>query len=255
MWKKRKQWQTDFIHSGSKITAVSGCSHDIRRHLVLGRKPMANLDSILKSRDIILLKKVCLVKAIIYPVAMYKCESWTILNHIWWPFGWAPKNWCFWTVVLEKTPESPLDSKEIKPANPKRNQLRILIGRTDAVAEAPILCPPDVKCQLTGKDPWYWQTLRVGGERGNKGWDGWMVSLTQWTWVWANSGKQWRTRKPGMLQSMRSQRVIHDWASEQHNMLFLKHVKHKKINHNWNMFTFLDVIFWQILYYAVILFP
>ena len=74
---------TDFLSLGSKITAVSGCSHDIRRHLVLGRKPMANLDSILKSRDIILLKKVCLVKAIIYPVAMYKCESWTILNHIW----------------------------------------------------------------------------------------------------------------------------------------------------------------------------
>ena len=108
---------------------------------------------------------------------------------------WVPKNWYFWIVVLEKTLESPLDSKEIKPVNSKGNQPWILIGRTDAEAEAPILWPPDAKSQLTGKDPtrwkrpWCWGRLRSGGERDNRGWDGWMASLTQWNRVWANFGR------------------------------------------------------------------
>jgi len=126
--------------------------------------------------------------------------------------GWALKNSCFWTVALGKTLESPLDSK-IKPVNPKGNQSWIFIGRTDAEAEAPIFWPPDAKSQLIGKD-WCWRRLRAGGE-GNREWDGWMASSTQWTWVWANSGRQWRTGKPGMLQSMGLQTVQHEWATEQ----------------------------------------
>ena len=99
--------------------------------------------------------------------------------------GWVPKNWCFLTVVLEKTLDSPLDSKEIKPVNPKGNQPWIFIGRTDAEVEAPILWPPDAKTWLTGKDP---DAGKDWGKRrrGNR-WGGWMASLTQWTWIWANS--------------------------------------------------------------------
>ena len=107
--------------------------------------------------------------------------------------GWVPKDWCFWIVVLDKTPESPLNCKEVKPVNSKGSQSWIFIGRTDA--EAPILWSPDAKSWLIGKDlthwkrPWCWERLRAKREGDNKGWDGWMVSLTQWIWVWANSGK------------------------------------------------------------------
>ena len=106
--------------------------------------------------------------------------------------SWAPKNWCFWTVVLEKTLESPLDCK-INPVNPKGNQPWIFIGRIDAEAEAPILWPPDAKSQLHWKRPWYWERLKAGGEAANRGWDGWIASPTQWTWIWANSERWWRT--------------------------------------------------------------
>jgi len=126
--------------------------------------------------------------------------------------GWVPKNWCFWTVVLEKTLESPLDCKEIKPAHPKGNQSWIFIGRTDAEAEAPILWPPDAKIWLIRKD-WCWEKLKAGGEVDDRGRDSLMASSIQWTWVWASSGSWWRTGKPGVLQSMGSQRVIHDWAT------------------------------------------
>jgi len=119
----------------------------------------------------------------------------------------------FWTVVFEKTLESPLDCKEIQPAHPKGNQSWILIGRTDAEAETPILWPPDVKNWLVGKD-WCWERLKAGGWGDNKGWDGWMASLSQWTRVWINSGSWWWTGRPGILQSMVSQRAGLDWATE-----------------------------------------
>ena len=196
----------DFIFLGSKITADSHCSHEIKRRLLLGRKTMTNLESILKSRDITLPTNVCIVKTMVFSS-----------SHIWmWELdhkeGWVPKNWCFWTVVLEDSWES-LDSKETRPVNPKGSQLWIFIGRTDADAEAPILWPPDAKSQLTGKDC-YWQRLRAG-EGDDRGWDGWMASQTQWTWVWANSRRQWRTGKPGVLQSMRlqSQTRLSNWTA------------------------------------------
>ena len=136
---------TDFTFLGSIITADVDCSHEIKRHLLLGRKTMTNLDSILKSRDITLLTKLCLVKAIVFSS-----------SHVWmWELdhkeSLAPKNWWFWTVVLEKTLESPLDCKEIKAVNPKGNQSWLFIGRTDA--EAPVLWPPDAKRRLIVKDP------------------------------------------------------------------------------------------------------
>ena len=103
--------------------------------------------------------------------------------------GWVPEDWYFWTVVLEKTLESPLDCKEIKPVNPKGNRPWIFIGRTVAEAEAPILWPPDAKSRLIRKDPWCWERLKAAGEWDDRGWDGWMASLTQWTWVWTGSGR------------------------------------------------------------------
>ena len=124
--------------------------------------------------------------------------------------GWVLKNWCFQTVVLEKTLESPLDCKEIQPVHPNGNQPWIFMRRTDAKAETPILWLPDTESWL--KD--------LGQkEKRVTGWDGCMVSLTQWTWVWANSGRQWRTGKPGVLQSMGSQRIRHDWGTEQWHVL------------------------------------
>ena len=127
--------------------------------------------------------------------------------------SWALKNWCFWTVVLEKTLESPLDWKKIQPVHPKGNQSWIFIGRTDAEAETLILLPPDVKSWFIWKDrdagkDWKWE------EKGTTGWDGWMSSPTQRTWVWVNSGCWWWTGRTGVLRSMGSQRATHDWATE-----------------------------------------
>ena len=112
--------------------------------------------------------------------------------------GRMPKNWCLWTVVLEKTPESPLKSKEIKPVNLKGDQPWILTGRTDA--ETPVILVIWCKQKTHWKSPWCWERLRAGGEGDLRGWDGWMASPKQWTW--ANFGKWWGAGRPGMLQSM-----------------------------------------------------
>ena len=127
--------------------------------------------------------------------------------------SWAPKNWCFWTVVLEKTLESPLDCKEIKPVYFKGNQSWILIGRTDAEVETTIFWPPDEKESTHWKRPWCWERMKARGEGDHRGWDGWMASLTRWTWVWVSSRIWWWTGKPGMLQSTGSQIVGHDWLN------------------------------------------
>ena len=136
---------TDFSFLGSKITADGNCRHEIKRCLLLARQVMTNLDSILKSRDVTLPTKVHLVKAMFFSS-----------SHVWmWELdykeSWALKKWCFWTMVLEKTLESPLDCKEIKLVHPKGNQSWIFIGRTDTEAEVPILRPPDVKSDSLGK--------------------------------------------------------------------------------------------------------
>ena len=165
---------TDFIFLQSKITADSDCSYEIKRCWLIWRKVMTNISSVLKSRGITLLTKVFIVKAIVFPKVMYRSESWTDQKE-----GWKPKNCGFWFVMLEKSLESSLESKEIKLVNPKGNQHWVFVGKTDA--EASILWPHDAK--LTHwKRPWYWERLRAGGEGGDRGWDGWIASLTQWTW-------------------------------------------------------------------------
>ena len=135
---------TDLVFLGFRITADGDCSHEIKRCLLLGRKAMTTLDSVLKSREITLPTEFCLAY----------CSN----SHVWmWELdhkeSWALKNWCFRTVVLEKTLESPLDCKEVQPIHPKGNQSWIFIGKTDAEAETPILWPPNSKNRLTEKDP------------------------------------------------------------------------------------------------------
>ena len=144
---KTMETVTDFIFFGSKSTEAGDCRHEIKRCLLLGRKAMTNLDSVLKSRDITLPEKCPSSQS-------YGFSS----SHVWvWNLdhkeGWMPKNSCFWAVALEKTLESPLVCKEIKSVNPKWNQPWIFIRWTDAEAEAPMLWSPDVRSQLTGKDP------------------------------------------------------------------------------------------------------
>ena len=127
--------------------------------------------------------------------------------------SWVPNNWWFWTVVLEKTLESPLNCKKIQPVHPKGDQAWVFIGRTDIEVETPILWPPDEKSWLIWKDPDAgkdWRREKGMTQDEMVGWH----SLSQWTWVWVNSGSWWWTGRPGVLQSMWLQKVGHDWATE-----------------------------------------
>ena len=151
--------------------------------------------------------KVCLVKAMVFPS-----------SHVWmWQLdykeSWALKNWCFWTVVFEKTPESLLDCKEIQPVHPKGNQSWILFRRTGAEALNSNTLAMWCEELTQRKRPWCWERLKAGGEGDNWGWDGWMASLTLCSWVWVSSGSWWWTGKPGVLQSWGCS-VGHDWATE-----------------------------------------
>ena len=205
MGKQWKQWQTLFF--GLQNHCRWWCSHEIKRCLLLGRKAMTNLDSILKKQR--------------HHFALKGPSSQSYVfssSHVWmWELdykeSWVLKNWCFWIVVLEKTLESPLDCKEIQPVNSKGDQSWIFIGRTDGEAET-VTFATWGKELTHWKRPWYLERLKVGGEGADREWDGCMASTTQWTWVWVNSGSWWSTGRPGVLQSMGSQRVGHDWATE-----------------------------------------
>ena len=196
----------DFIFLGSKITADSDCSHEIKRCLFLG-KAMTNLDSILKSRDITLPTKVHLAKAMVFPVVVYECESWTIkkaecqrIN----PF----ELWC-WRRLLRV----PWTARRSNQSVLKESVLNIhwkdwcWNWNSNTLAT---WCE-----ELTHwKRPWCWEILEARGKGDDSVWDGWMASPTQWTWIWVGSWNWWWRGKPGMLQSMGSQRVWHDWATE-----------------------------------------
>ena len=139
-------------------------------------------------------------------------------SHVWmWELdykeSWVPKNWCFWTVVLEKTLESPLDCKEIQPVNPKGNQPLNIHWKDWCWSWSSNTLANQCKELTPWKIPWCWERLKAGGEGDDRGWDDWVASLTRWTWVWASSRSWWWTEKPGVLQSMGSQRVWHDWAT------------------------------------------
>ena len=198
-------WET--ILGGSKITADGDCSHEIKRRLLLGRKVMTNLDSIFKSRDISLPTKVRLVKAMVFPVVMYGWESWTMKKAECRRLD-AFELWCWrrllrvpWTarrsnqsILKEISPRCSLEGLMLKL---KVQYFGHLMRRVDSLEK----------------------TLMLGEIRGrrrgdDRGWDGWMASPTQWTWVWVNSGSWWWTGRPGVLWFMGSQRVGHDWATE-----------------------------------------
>ena len=204
---KRVETVSDFIFWGSKITADGDCSHEIKRHLLLERKVMTNLDSIFKSRDIILPTKVCLVKAMVFPVVMYGCESWTIKKaehqridgfELWCWRGllrvpWTAR-WSIQSILKEISPEYSLEGLMLKL---KLQYFGHLMRRTDSFEKTLI-----------------WEWLKARGEGEDRGWDGWMTSPTQWAWVWVNSRSWWWTGRPGVLQSMGSQGVGHHWATE-----------------------------------------
>ena len=189
---------TDFILGGSKITADGDCSHEIKRLFFLGRKVMTNLNNILKSKDITLSTTVCLVKAMVFPVVMYGCESWTIKKAKHQRID-AFELWC-WRRLLRV------------PWTAGRSNQSILKD-TDVEVETPILWPPAAKNWLHLKRPWCWERLKAEGEGNDRGWDGWMASPTLWTWVWVNSGSWWWTGRLGMLQSMASQLVTTKWLN------------------------------------------
>ena len=186
----------DFIFLGSKITTDSDCSHEIKICLLHGRKAMTNLDSVLRIRDIILLTKVCIVQAMVFPVVMYGRESWTIKKAECWRMN-AFELWC-WRRLL-RVPWTARRSKQsiLKEINPEHSLEGLMLKH------APILWPSDVKSRLFGKH-WCWWKLSAG-EGDDRGWDGWVGSLTWWTWVWVSFRSWWWTEKPGVLQSMGSQ--------------------------------------------------
>ena len=209
-------WQTDretmrtvrnFIFWGSKFIADGDCSHEIKRHLLLGSNAMINLDGILKSRDITLPTKVHLVKAMVFPVVMYGCESWTIKKAESWRTD-AFEVWCWrrlfratWiakgsnqSILEEISPEYSLKRLMLKQ---KLQHFGHLMGRTDSLKKTLMLR------KIEGKRRRGWQRIR---------W--WMASLTQWAWVWVSSECWWWTGSPGVLQSMGSQRVVHNWVAE-----------------------------------------
>ena len=194
---------TDFILAGSKIIADGDCSHEIKKYLFLGRKVTANLGSILKSTDITLLTKVCLVKPVVFLVVRYGCESWTIKKAEHQRID-AFELWCWrrllrvpWT--LRRSNQSILKEIHWKEWCWSWNSNTLVTWWKE----------------LTHwKRLWCWERLKVGGEGDDRGWGCWMASSSQWTWVWVNSRSWWWTGLPGMLQSMGSWRVGHDRGIE-----------------------------------------
>ena len=198
---------SDLILGGSKITADVDCSHEIKRCLLLERKVMTNLDSILKSRDITWPTKVCLFKAMVFPVAMYGCESWTVKKAEHQRID-AFEVWCWrrflrvpWTA--RRSNQSIL--KEISPGcSLKGLMLKLKLQSLATPYE-----------DLTHwKRPWCWEEFRAGGEGDDRGWDGWMTSPTRWTWVWVGSRSWSWTGRPNVLQFMGLQRVRHNWVTK-----------------------------------------
>ena len=198
---------TDFIFLGSKITADGDCSHEIKDVYPWKKSYDQPRQHIKKQRHYFANKG---------PSSQgYGFFS----SHVWmWELdykeSWVLKNWCFWTVLLEKTLESPLDCKEIQPVHLKGNQSWIFIGRTDVEAGTPITLATWCEELTHLKRPRCWERLKAGREGNNREWDGCMASLIQWTWVQVNSGSWIWTGRPGVLQSMGLQRVRHNWATE-----------------------------------------
>ena len=180
------------------------------RQLLLGRKTMTNLHSVLKSRDITLPTKACIIKAMVLPVVIYGCESWTVKKVDSQKIG-AFKLWC-WKRLL-RVPWTARRSNQsiLKEINPEYSLEGLCWSWNSSNL---VICE-----QLTHwRSPWCWERLRAGGEEGVRGWDVWMASLMQWTWTSANFRRWWGTGRPGVLQSTGSQRAGHDWVTQQQQL-------------------------------------
>ena len=196
---------TDFILGGSKITADGDCSHKIKRHLLFGGKVMINLESLLKSRDVSLPTEVCLVKAMVFLVVMYGCESWTIKKAECQRTD-AFELWCWRRLLRVPWTAGRSNQSILKEISPEYSLEGLMLK---------------LKLQYFGHLMWtdsFEKTLMLGKIEYRR-WTGWqrirwLDGITQWTWVWVNSGSWWWTGRPGMLQSMGLQRVRHDWATE-----------------------------------------
>ena len=205
-WEIGKQWKlwlTLFWGAPKSLQMVTAAMK--LRDLLLGRNAMTNLDSLLKSRDITLPTKVHLVKAMVFPVVMYGCESWTVKKAEHWKLmllncGVGEDSWK--SLGLQGDPTSPS----------YRSVLGVHWKDWCWSWNSSTLVTP---CEELAhwKKPWYWEGLGAGGEGGDRGWDGWMASPT-WAWVWVNSRSWWWTGRPGVLRFMGSQRVRHNWANE-----------------------------------------
>ena len=198
---------SDFTFWGSKITADGDCSHEIKRHLLLGRKVMINLDIIFKCRDITLPTKVCLVKAIVFPVVMYGCESWSVKKAEHRRID-AFELWCWRRLLRVPWTERWSNQSILKVISPgislEGKMLKLKLQYFG----------PSCEVLTHWKRFWCCEGLGPGGEGDDRGWDCWMASLTRWMWVWVNSGRLWWTGRHGILWFMGSQRVRDDWATE-----------------------------------------
>ena len=197
---------TDFV-LGSKITADDDCSHEIKRRLLLGRKVMTNLDSILKSRDIILPTKFHPVKTMVFPVVMYGCESCTMKKAECQRID-AFELW-YWRRLLRVPWTARRSNQSILKEISLEYSLEGLMVKLKLQYFGPLMLKTD-----SSEKTWCWERIKEGGEGDGRGWDGWMASPTEWTWVCASSGSRWWTGRPGMLKSMGSQRVGDDWVTE-----------------------------------------
>ena len=198
---------SDFIFGGSTITAYGDCSHEIKRCFLLGRKVMTNLDSIFKSRDITLPTNVRLVKAMVFPVVMYGCESWTVKKAEHQRID-AFELWC-WRSLLRV------------PWTARRSNQSILKEISPGISLEGMMLKLKLQYFATSceelthwKRLWCWEGLGAGGEGDDRRWDGWIASQTLWTWVWVNSGSWWWIGRPGVLRFTGSQRVGHDWETD-----------------------------------------
>ena len=188
----------DFIFLGFKITVDSFYSHEMKRCLLLGRKAMINLNSLLENRHHFTDKDLSSQN--------YDFSS----SHVWmWDLGhkeaWAPKNWCLWTVELEKTLGESLGLQGDQICQSQRKSTLNIHWKKWCWSQSSNTLVIWCEVPTHWKRPWCWERLRAGGEGGDRGWEGWMASASQYTWVWANFRKLWRTGKPGVLQSMESQ--------------------------------------------------
>ena len=222
---------SDFSFLGSKITANGDCSYEIKRHLLLGRKVMTNLDSILKSRAVTLSTKVCLLKGMVFPVVMYECESWTIKKA---ELQWidAFELWC-WRRLLRVPWTARISNQSILKAISPGCSLEGLMLKLKLQT-----WPPDVKNWLIGKDSDVgrdWGQEEKGTTEDEMA--GWHHRLNGW-WVWVNSGSWWWTGRPGVLQFMGLQRVGHDWVTELNWGLFILF---------FNFYIFSDILIIQII--------